>query len=274
MKFRVFGDLHYSVNYKEITEFNGIRDRYYDYFIAHLFSKPADYYVSIGDLTNTGNPAEYTGIHTIIRKYDHHDKFLFTVGNHDMYIPTKAQVSEFFSTPLNRYFVQDDICVIFIDTTRQQHTFDWSGYIDESQLTWLDQVLTENAEKTVIIFAHHPIYNTTMFSNQDKASIVKEVPIREVLNKHTRKAFYICGHVHADSIVHEDNWTFVQIAAILDQPIVREIEITNNYFSIVTDGIGEEYRQLGSWLGSRMNHFLLADRGYQGDSNRHISIEF
>lgn len=274
MKFRVFGDLHYSVNYQEVAEFNGIRDRFYDYFMGHLFSQPADYYVSIGDLTNTGHPNEYAGIKSIIRKYDHHDQFQFTVGNHDMYIPTKVWVEDFFATPLNRYFVQDDICVIFIDTTRQQHTFDWSGYMDERQLAWLDQVLMENADKTIIIFAHHPVYNTTMFSTDDKASIVAEVPIREILNKHKRKAFYICGHVHADSIVHENNWTYVQIAAVLDQPVVRNIEITDHALTITSESIGEDFRQLGSWLGCRMNHFRLVERGYQGDSNRHMSIEF
>lgn len=274
MKFRTFGDLHYSMNYQEFLEFDGIRDQYYDIFIKQLFSKPANYYVSIGDLTNTGHPEEYTGIQNIIRKYDHHDQFQFTVGNHDMYIPTKEDVSEFFSTSLNRYFVEDDICIIFIDTARQQHTFDWSGFMDNQQLSWLDQVLTENADKTVIIFAHHPVYNTTMFSTKDKASIVSDVPIREILNKHKNKGFYVCGHVHADSIVHEDNWTFVQIAAILDQPVVREIDISSNHFSIVSDGIKEEYRQLGSWLGCRMNHFRLANCGFQGDNNRHISMEF
>lgn len=274
MKFRVFGDLHYSKNYQQIDQFETVRNQYFEQFFKQLFSKPADHYISIGDLTNTGHPEEVTGVTTVIRKYDQHNQFQLTVGNHDMYIPTKEHLETFFSTKLYRYFVEDELCVIFLDTTRQQHTFDWSGYMDQAQLDWLSQVLSENEDKTIIIFAHHPVYNTTMFSNQEKASVVPEVPLHDVLKKHTKKAFFICGHVHADSIVHQDNWTFVQIAAVLDQPFVREIELTSNSFTITTDGLGEDIRQVGSWLGCRMNHFKLADRGFQGDSNRHIHLEF
>ena len=274
MKLRVFGDLHYSTNYKSVEGFHERREAYFNHFFQQLFSQPADYYISIGDLTNTGYIEEFNGVQSFIQKYDQQNKFQFTVGNHDAYGPTKAEISAHMKTDLYRVIVQDNLCMIFLDTVRQQNVMDWSGYMDQEQLSWLEETLAAHSDKTVIIFAHHPIYDTTLFSTDDKNSIIPEIPIMDILNKHLGKAFYICGHVHADSIVQVNNWTFVQIAAVIDQPTIRDIEIDDHHFTIQTTNISEEYRQIGNWLGSNMLFFGMSVEGYQGLENRNISLEF
>lgn len=274
MKFRVFGDLHYSWNYKNHDKFDEKREKFFNHYFQTLFSQEADAYVSIGDLTNTGHPEEFKGVLDLIHKYDQTKAFQFTIGNHDSYIASKEEIQSSVRQDLYRLEDHGKISVIYLDTVRQQHVFDWSGIMNQDQLNWLDEALQARPDQTIIIFAHHPVYNTTILSEGDKNSIIPESPIMDILAKHKKTAFYICGHVHADSIVQIDNWTFVQIAAVLDQANIREIELTDHSFSINTQVIEEDFRQTAAWLGSRMELFVLEDTGYQGEDNRNIEMSF
>lgn len=274
MKFNVFGDLHYSENYLSLQDFSAKREAYFEEFIRTFFDHEADYYVSIGDLTNFGSHMEFAGIYALINKYRKDQPFIHTIGNHDMYSQTRESIRELIQQD-NYFAISDDqYAIIVLDTNRERSINDWSGIIDDTQLLWLDQKLQENADKSVIVFAHHPVYDTTLCSTDEKASIIPEIPVDQILAKHKKHALYVCGHNHADSIVQKDNWTFAQIAAVLDQPSIRKIEITPNKLSIKSVSFNESFRQKGAWIGARMNHFNLCDRGWQGLTNREIEINF
>lgn len=274
MKFSVFGDLHFSKNYQEVDNFEAFRDQYYRHFMDVLFQQAADYYISIGDLTNSGHPEELRDIYALISEFDSQGKFLHVPGNHDNYASSKEDLKSALHNDL--YFTIDagEFCLIFLDTNRDQVPEDWSGTLDDEQFNWFKSVMADNQDKTIVIFAHHPVYGTTNHSTDNKASIVPEIPIKDVLDQHPGKGFFINGHVHVDSIVEMGNWHYIQIAAILDQPSVRNIEITSDSFSIESVDIEEEYRQIGSFLGCRMNYFKLSPYGYQGQENRNFHINY
>lgn len=274
MRLRLFGDLHYSKNYLQLADFEAKRDIYFAKFFEKLFEVEADYYISLGDLTNTGDLCEWQGVYDLLRKHQAVDHFLLTVGNHDAYSLTKAQLEEFLAQPLYRAIEVDDYLLIFLDTSREKDFFDWSGYLDQDQLTWLENLLNNHRDKHLIVFGHHPLYNTTLFSNTEKASVVPQVGLKEILDQHLKPSLYLCGHVHADSIVHEGQWTYIQLAAVLDQPCVRELEISDGQVSISSYNLDETDRQKGTWLGANMAYFNLVDRGFQGLHNRDLEFDW
>ncbi|MBG9981143.1 metallophosphoesterase [Facklamia sp. DSM 111018] len=274
MKFSVIGDLHYSNNLLNVEEFEEIREFYFYHFMKWFFEDDADLFFSIGDLTNTGHPDEVTGIYKIIEDVREGKEFIHVWGNHDLYTQKKEEFQGQTQTKPYFSFAHEGIAFIVLDSTREQNMADWSGYLDDLQLTWLAGELKRYEEMTVVIFCHHPVYDTTMFSTQDKASIVEEVPIRDLIFQHKKEAFFINGHTHNDSITKIQNWNFIQIADVMDQPTVRHFDLTDGSMKITSSTLDEKYRQYGTWLGSRMQYFQLLYRGYQGLENRETIINF
>ncbi|WP_124059469.1 metallophosphoesterase family protein [Vaginisenegalia massiliensis] len=274
MKFRMFGDLHYSENYLEVMDFDLKREAYFDHFMAQLFSRPADHYVSIGDLTNLGTMMEFMAIHRIIERHLGTASFFQVLGNHDLYTQTRLALQPQIKQDFYFSFVQDGVCVIGLDTNREKSLLDWSGYVDTDQLSWLSQQLTEHQDKVILIFAHHPLYDTTLYSTADKKAVVPECPLAEVLASHKGPGVYVCGHTHADSIVERDNWTYIQLADVMNQPCIRDLEIDSQGVRISGQMMDDFFRQQGLWLGSRMRHFAITDRGYQGEENRQYQRQF
>lgn len=254
MKVVVFGDLHYpEVSDKEIEP---IRDTFYEHFFQKLFEIDAEYYISIGDLTNYGTDREIKGVYDIINK--HGKKFIHVLGNHDVYGNSKNNVIE--QTGQKRYHAIDTKHAIFafIDTTRDQDLENWGGIIDNEQLEWLTDIVNNNDAKPLIIFGHHPVYQTTAFSDKDMFSIDPSIPIWELLQKRKTKGIYINGHNHYNSITDKEQWTFVQLAAILDQPAVRILDIDDVNISINTISfLDDKMKEQAQLIGENIQHFTL-----------------
>lgn len=270
MKLTLFGDLHYSYNYKEVDQFEEIREHFFDYFVKFIFEEESDYYISLGDLTNTGLEFEHAGIMQLINQYDSEDKFKLVLGNHDMYSLTKEEVSKHMKHPTYFSIIEENVCLVFLDSAREKDVDNYGGNIDEAQFAWLEETLAKNEDKTIVIFVHHPIYKTTHLSDVKMAFIEQSDRLWELLKQHPNKGYYLNGHKHADSIVEHDNWTFIQVSAVLDQPAKREIYIDDKKFEMKVIEVDKEHEQLGHWLASKMNYFRLVPYGYRGEKNRNL----
>ena len=64
----------------------------------------------------------------------------------------------------------------------------------ESQLEWLDKVLSEATEDWVIVAGHHPVYADTKKSKSEREDM--KSAINGILRKH-KVAMYLCGHIHS-----------------------------------------------------------------------------
>lgn len=248
-----------------------------------LFDKPADYYISIGDITNTGREDEFHGILNIIQQFPQHDLFKMVIGNHDLYDMNMDVVEKLIPTPLNYHIVHEDVCLIFLNTSinvdeaahnERELLLEHGGQLNEEQLVWLDKLVTEHHDKKIIIFAHHPLYDTTYLSTKLYAYVRETPQVLEILEKHKQPSFYINGHKHADSIVQRKNWTFIQVADVINQPTVRDLEITDSYFKMTYRELDPYYAQIGRFLGTRMYVYNLNHYAYQGESMRNITIQF
>ncbi|NEU32196.1 metallophosphoesterase [bacterium LRH843] len=261
MKITAMGDLHYvqDRNYSDgslISEkFTEARDHFFNEYIKNFFSVESNYYVSIGDLTNFGTVQELTEVYEKINSYN--KPFFHTIGNHDLYSMSREQVSQLINQKINHSVDFDEVKLIFWETAREMDYEVYGGIVSEEQLTWLQKELEESGDKTVILFGHHPIYDTTIRSNYKNLSIDPEMDVYSVLkSKKSGKGIYVCGHNHFDSIVEKDNWTFVQIAAVLDVPSVRMFEIEEDKVTISSQTIlADSYLEEAKYIGEQMDHF-------------------
>ena len=167
--------------------------------------------MSIGDLTNCGTEQELTEIYEKINGY--HKSLILTIGNHDLYSMSREMVSQLINQKVNHSIDLDEVKLIFWETAREMDKENFGGTVTEEQLIWLQRELEESGDKAVILFGHHPIYDTTFRSNYNKLSIDPEMDVYSVLKNKKGSAIYVCGHNHYDSVVQKDNWTFVQIGA-------------------------------------------------------------
>ncbi|MBU8791590.1 metallophosphoesterase [Oceanobacillus caeni] len=267
MRIAIFGDLHYPSMIHKDKEVKEARDEFYAKFLQSFFEIKADYYVSLGDLTNFGKDDEWHEVYEIIRKYD--KPFIHTFGNHDLYGIPRVEALNISNMKQNISIETDQVNLISLETARDHNHEDHSGYLSDEQLEWLEDELVQSEEKLVVILAHHPVYDTTANSNYPYLSIVPEVPIINILRKKKGNGIYINGHNHKDSIETIDNWTFVQTSAVLDDQSIRLLEIDDKEISIQSIHIGNsELRGLAEIIGSNMNHFQLNPLGIGTTPNR------
>lgn len=260
MKITVMGDLHYvqDKSYKDgrllSEKFTEARDLFFNQYLKNFFAVDSDYYVSIGDLTNMGTTEELTGVYEKINSYDKH--FIHTLGNHDLYSQTREDVLSLIKQSVNYSIDLEQVKLIFWETARVMDREVYSGYVTGEQLEWLERELKEAGEKTVILFGHHPIYDTTFRSNYKNLFIESEIEIFSILKKKKGNGIYVCGHNHYDSIVQKENWAFVQIAAALDAPNARIFNITEDKVTISDQIILDDtYGEKALYLAQQMDHF-------------------
>lgn len=272
LKIAFIGDLHYPSMHGKKDMVKESRDEFYHKFLQSFFETEADYYVSIGDLTNFGKEDEMQEVYEIIHEYD--KRFIHTLGNHDLYGIPREKVLDIAKSEQNFSIETNQAILIFLETARDHNYEDHSGILSDIQLQWLDGELEKSGEKLVIIFAHHPIYNTTTNSNFPYLSIVPEVPIHDILRKKKGNGIYVNGHNHHDSIETIDNWTFVQADAVLDDQSIRMIDIKEDEISIQTLNVQDsELERLGQIIGSNIGHFQLNPLGIGTTPNREKIIK-
>ena len=133
------------------------------------------------------------------------------LGNHEYRGNTQAvldysQVSRRWQMPARYYskvFEDDGVTlrVVFIDTTPllDKYHKDNQDYPDvskqdmASQLAWLDKELQQANEDWVVVVGHHPIYDDTPKSPNERMDMQKRVD--PILRRHNVN-MYICGHIH------------------------------------------------------------------------------
>ena len=259
MKIALMGDLHYGSTFENIdqTDIKDIREKYFEQFTKNLFSQEADLYLSAGDLTNLGAPAEFEGIYKFINQYDR--EFYQVLGNHDLYLSDREEAKQYISYVEGQILSFPEVDIFMLETARVKDPENYGGFISDEQLEQLENFLKQSEDKPVMVLGHHPVYDTTFGSNVDMWSIDADSKIIDVLKTKTEgPAFYVCGHNHADNIISEDNWQFIQLGAVLDYTSTRIFEITDEFCAIKDVPFEtEETREWADTIATHMTHFNL-----------------
>lgn len=230
MKIVVMGDLHYHEADETIPGWMEARNEFYRTFLGRFLELEADVHISLGDLTNYGHPSELREVYGMIRQ--HEKTFYHALGNHDLYAQTRKEVLDITGQARYHAITTERAVLVFMDTAKEMDFADWGGWVDEEQLQWLEEVVKASGTKPLLLFAHHPVYDTTTHSDKEKGSIHPGIDMWNILNRKEGVGIYFNGHTHVDSIVKRHNWTFVQLSACLDQHGLRIVEIERDEIRI------------------------------------------
>ncbi|ALC83535.1 MULTISPECIES: metallophosphoesterase family protein [Bacillus] len=273
MKVVLMGDLHYPEIEDSVSDVLNARAAFYQMFIDRFLEIDADLHVSIGDLTNFGHATELQEIYKLLRRKERN--FYHALGNHDLYAQTREEVLTITGQPRYHSIVTDEAVFAFLDTAKEMDFEDWGGHIDDEQLQWFENVVKDSGSKPLLVFAHHPIYNTTKNSDKEKGSIHPSIDMWRILDQKEGVGVYLNGHTHCDSIVNQKNWTFVQTSAVLDQHAFRLIEIEKDEIVISSlDITDQDIIDNAPIIYNHINHFTHspAARGEEADRECRISL--
>jgi len=128
--------------------------------VADATRREVDYLFSLGDLTKDGAPAEYEVLDDVLEALD--VPFASVPGNHD--VPKEFDSHD--SLPVSRFadrytpegipFAIDlaDLTAVGIDSASVQAvSASHDGYVPESQVAWLDDVL--DGARDILVLVHH-----------------------------------------------------------------------------------------------------------------------
>lgn len=260
MKLVLMGDFHYPA-LKELEKESKvieIRDLYYKRVIEEFLNIEGDYHISLGDLTNYGEKEEFKYVCNSLKT--NKANFIHVIGNHDSYMSSKDEITK--ATGQKRYFSEEkeDMKLIFIDSTLETNYDSWIGDIDKEQLNWLEEEIKAADGKLVMIFSHHPVYNTTALSTEKNLYIRQIDEVNRILSTHKGKGIFFCGHNHKNSIVEKDNWIYVQTGAVLDLNAFRVVEIDKEKVNFKYKELENiTIRESSKIIGNNMNHFFLKE---------------
>ncbi|NBD25653.1 metallophosphoesterase family protein [Paenibacillus glycinis] len=271
MRLVLMGDLHYHEIDATIPGLPEARTAFYHTLLERFLNTDADLHISLGDLTNFGSPSELQEVYALLRREER--TFVHVLGNHDVYSQTRRQVLAITGQERYRAIDTDEAMLVFLDTAREMDTADWSGWIDEEQLQWLEAMVEQSGTKPLLVFGHHPVYQTTTRSEMDKGSIHPSIDMWRILDRKQGTGVYFNGHTHVNSIVARKNWTFVQLAACLDEPGFRIVELEGGRIRIApVDLTDKAMLAHAATMHLHMSHFRHNPNARGLDADRQSEI--
>ena len=271
MRLVLMGDLHYHEIDKSVPGLPEARTAFYHTLLGRFLDMDADLHISLGDLTNFGSSLELEEVYGLLQREDRN--FIHVLGNHDLYWQTRREVLEI--TGQQRYHAIDTetAMLVFLDTAKELDFDDWGGWLDDEQLQWLESKVEASGTKPLLVFGHHPVYNTTARSEREKGSIHPSIDMWRILNRKKGVGVYFNGHTHVDSIVAQNNWTFVQLSACLDQHGFRIVEFADEAITIsAVDITDADVLENAPLLHQHMVHFSHNPDARGTDADRELVI--
>ena len=238
MKIRFIPDLHYCDSNDLKSGDRIFQSQYVHRIFDGLFDTKADIYLSIGDLVTTGTIEEAEQIYTMIDSYG--KPFTHIFGNHELRFTRRTEWPQRYNI-CNKSMECDGVKIIFLDTPKEFSTGAPIGHIPQETKEWLEKEIISSGTKPLVIFAHHGVYDTTSRTDRVNGSIDPEDNIQAILAKKIGPAFYIHGHNHGDSIVHQNNWTYIQAGAELDRATVREVIVDQTSLTYTTEVLDDPF---------------------------------
>ncbi len=228
MRFIVLGDLHYA-SYSDPTLATR-RDRLFGEMFRQVAAHQADLVFAIGDTTQRGLLPELSGQTAVAEQNGL--ALIRTTGNHDTDTLPKTALAPFFLGGHSSAAADDELYTSFeagparfvlLDTARpQMSSVNWSGFVSEAQLDWLQAQVEEfnraDAPPYLVVLGHHPLFGTTDRSSDKWLNIENSQAVQERFARLQRgQGLYVCGHNHTNSMAGPDEagWYYLQAGAPL-----------------------------------------------------------
>ncbi len=168
--------------------------------VNRLSSRP-DIVLMTGDLVDSGRPEEYAVLSRLIEPFEM--PVYVIPGNHDERRAFKEAFADHKYLPTDgcflHYVIEDyPLRLIGLDTTIPGEE---GGEMCAERLSWLDARLSEDRERTTVIFMHHPPFLTGI-KNMDVNNCKGGDVLGALIQRHPQVIRILCGHVHRAIQVH------------------------------------------------------------------------
>ena len=201
-----------------------------------------DFVMFTGDMVDRPLLESYKDFFTILSDLNYPS--LLTFGNHDSAICSldsgecsqglkidevvdfvkKCNGNYVFDKTYYAFTPKTDYRIIVLDPVIRNEVTS-NGFLDDEQLAFLDNELSQNQDKVVVIFQHHPVVEP--FVSEDH-SVKNAAAYLEILHKYKNPIIICSGHYHATKITRDKNLVFVSTPSLVTYPnAFRVIRITN-----------------------------------------------
>ena len=193
--------------------------------------KGLDFVLFTGDMVDSATMDNFDAYYREIEKLSY--PTLNAFGNHEFYGEmTKDEVLSTVQNYNRNYTFNDtyyaispksDYRIIVLDSTIKNNTS--QGELSYEQLRFLDDELSQNQDKIVVIAMHHP--SVEPFAASEHA-LINANEFNNILLKYKNPIVVLSGHYHATKLRHFGNLVFVSTPALVTYPMAaRHIKITN-----------------------------------------------
>lgn len=194
--------------------------------LHHLEVKPS-FILITGDLVNDGQSEQYEQFVEIMPVFAEFGvPVLLALGNHDARVPFRQIVLQenTSATPYYHSTVIDGLNVIVLDSHVPDQVY---GYLDKTQLTWLDHELAKPMSRGHLIALHHPpVPVTVRFLDQLCLSNIDE--LAAIVRRHQQVLGILSGHIHYSHIAPFANTISITIPAVhytIDPSVQQNLRI-------------------------------------------------
>ena len=237
LKFAHVSDVHYASNAKNnLYRLTKESPEIFDDVIHQInTTNNIDFVMFTGDQINTPYEKELRSFIEHANKLNY--PWYATLGNHDTCVGgylTKALYNHIlrennknfkFNKMYYSFTPKNGYKVIVLDSIIDDR-ITANGFIDSTQLKWLDRQLRSAKNDTVLIFLHVPVIEPFESSNH---KLLNSDEVLSILKKYDNPIGVFSGHYHTTKIVQEGNLLFVSTPALVSYPnSFRIVNVVNH----------------------------------------------
>jgi len=181
---------------------------------------PPDVVVITGDLTESGQPAEYRNLASLIRQFLPMPVYVIP-GNHDHRENLRQGLGHLPGVTADPVYIQyavDDHAtrLVMLDTLVPGASH---GELRAEQLRWLDTTLAAVRDKPTIVGLHHPPFACGI-AHMDKIALRNADSFAAVIARHEQVVRVICGHHHRPIFTR-----FANTIASIGPSVAHQVEL-------------------------------------------------
>lgn len=248
--------------------------------LKHLAQVDLDFLLLPGDLTSDGEPENH---HWLVEKLSKlHFPSYVVPGNHD--IPTikpsnrSIGMKDFpqiykkfgYESSSEMYYIKEilpGIKLVGLNSTQFDIIGKQQGYVDENQLVWLKNELSQSKNKLTLAMIHHNVIEHMPGQSQHELGkrymLQNADALKQVLHEYQVPLLFT-GHLHVQSIVNERNLYEITTGSVVSYPHpYRIINCVNGKLKIeshrVTSipGWNNLPQTSKEWMGERSYAFMM-----------------
>ncbi|MEI7475421.1 MAG: metallophosphoesterase [bacterium] len=242
--------------------------------------KNTDYVIFSGDMINSPDEKELNKFLSIIKTIKY--PWAAIVGNHDVAIFGKLTKQHYMNIlneancniPNERYYSfspKPNWLIIGLDGVID-NMISANGKFDKEELKWLDNQLTLNKDKHVIIFQHFPIVEPYKSATHKVLNVDDYL---NIINNHKNVVAVLAGHYHAAKVDVVNNIAYIATPALVQFPNayrILDFEEKNGKIIIKTQIKQVNYKTLNADFAKQCKEEPL-NCGNSNDRNAIIELK-